>query len=73
MKKVLKCESMIDLSQFLMYIAVLINTPNQCVRSGKIKLNIMSILYLVKLGYTPGIYADGYIVFTFPFVRSYVS
>ena len=22
--------------------------------------------------YTPGIYADGYIVFAFPFVRSYV-
>ena len=24
-------------------------------------------------GYTPGIYADGYIPFAFPFVRSYVS
>ena len=23
--------------------------------------------------YTPGIYADGYIVFAFPFVRSYVG
>ena len=23
--------------------------------------------------YTPGIYADGYIAFAFPFVRSYVS
>ena len=24
------------------------------------------------INYTPGIYADGYIVFAFPFVRSYV-
>ena len=24
------------------------------------------------VNYTPGIYADGYIVFAFPFVRSYV-
>ena len=25
-----------------------------------------------QTGYTPGIYAEGYIVFVFPFVRSYV-
>ena len=25
-----------------------------------------------NVNYTPGIYADGYIVFAFPFVRSYV-
>ena len=27
---------------------------------------------MVKPLYTPGIYAEGYIVFVFPFVRSYV-
>ena len=27
---------------------------------------------LIGSYYTPGIYADGYIVFAFPFVRSYV-
>ena len=30
------------------------------------------LLILYKLLY-PGIYADGYIVFVFPFIRSYVS
>ena len=35
---------------------------------------IMILLLKVNLpsNYTPGIYADGYIVFAFPFVRSYV-
>ena len=28
--------------------------------------------YSPKVNYTPGIYADGYIVFAFPFVRSSV-
>ena len=27
---------------------------------------------MMYVDYTPGIYADGYIVFAFPFVRSYV-
>ena len=34
---------------------------------------IMSLLQIVWISlYTPGIYAEGYIVFVFPFVRSYV-
>ena len=33
-------------------------------------LNLNSLI--LDSCYTPGIYADGYIVFAFPFVRSYV-
>ena len=29
--------------------------------------------YTPQINYTPGIYADGYIVFAFPFVRMFVS
>ena len=35
-------------------------------------IEVMYRLRLQPLYYTPGIYADGYIVFAFPFVRSYV-
>ena len=31
-----------------------------------------AVVTLLATCYTPGIYADGYIVFAFPFVRSYV-
>ena len=36
---------------------------------GSIFLNFFSS---ITADYTPGIYAEGYIVFVFPFVRSYV-
>ena len=35
-------------------------------------LTLLFLLHLAKYYYTPGIYAEGYIVFVFPFVRSYV-
>ena len=35
-------------------------------------LKIETIQVSLVYYYTPGIYADGYIVFAFPFVRSYV-
>ena len=31
-----------------------------------------SPMQIVGIGYTPGIYAEGYIVFAFPFVRMFV-
>ena len=34
--------------------------------------HVLEILLSQNLYYTPGIYADGYIVFVFPFVRSSV-
>ena len=33
---------------------------------------VVEVTELCIYNYTPGIYADGYIVFAFPFVRSYV-
>ena len=33
---------------------------------------VIDTFYHLSHSYTPGIYADGYIVFAFPFVRSYV-
>ena len=35
------------------------------------KMSGLCLIVLISL-YTPGIYAEGYIVFVFPFVRSYV-
>ena len=35
-------------------------------------VNSEDLFSCVGAHYTPGIYADGYIVFAFPFVRSYV-
>ena len=35
-------------------------------------INMYAKYQLHTLYYTPGIYAEGYIVFVFPFVRSYV-
>ena len=37
-----------------------------------LKVKVWGIFFFFSF-YTPGIYADGYIVFAFPFVRSYVS
>ena len=40
---------------------------------GKVNVRICkSVMIRILLCYTPGIYAEGYIVFVFPFVRSYV-
>ena len=39
-----------------------------CLSGNNLKFSVEIFGY-----YTPGIYADGYIVFAFPFVRSYVS
>ena len=36
------------------------------------EMKLSEIAHLCSINYTPGIYADGYIVFVFPFVRSYV-
>ena len=36
-------------------------------------LNVLPGNISVPVNYTPGIYADGYIVFAFPFVCSFVS
>ena len=43
------------------------NTTNKKLRA---RGNTMGVISLCN--YTPGIYAEGYIVFVFPFVRSYV-
>ena len=46
--------------------------PNAC-RLRAASKNCEHIVYVLsKFNYTPGIYAEGYIVFVFPFVRSYV-
>ena len=40
---------------------------------GTTVLTLFRIAICLFIFYTPGIYAEGYIAFAFPFVRSYVS
>ena len=53
-------------------------TLKQDAQGGRLVLSkpliasVSQILLVSNFNYTPGIYADGYIVFAFPFVRSYV-
>ena len=47
---------------------------NGMLKATKKSISLLQSKYLsIKtIDYTPGIYAEGYIVFVFPFVRSYV-
>ena len=49
-----------------MYVCEKILSPGVCLPQPR------GYIHVYFHNYTPGIYADGYIVFAFPFVRSYV-
>ena len=56
-----------------MYMGRILRKPVFCICENKDAVQLRSICAAdQRLCYTPGIYADGYIVFAFPFVRSYV-
>ena len=46
--------------------------PAGGIRASQGTFSSLFIRMFIMIYYTPGIYADGYIVFAFPFVRSFV-